>query len=76
MPGNEIKITFNITAGISNGKIKWEYAVADPVSVELNADLVDGSAAYISSYTDNDTGNIVTNTDETVQSVNANPALL
>lgn len=73
MPGNEIKITFNITAGISNGKIKWEYAVADPVSVELNADLVDGSAAYISSYTDNDTGNIVTNTDETVQSVNAKP---
>lgn len=73
MPGNEIKITFNITAGISNGKIKWEYAVADPVSVELNADLVDGSAAYISSYTDNDTGNIVTNADETVQSVNAKP---
>lgn len=70
---NEIKITFDITALISNGKIKWEYAVADPVSVELNADLVDGSAAYISSYTDNDTGNIVTNTDETVQSVNAKP---
>lgn len=70
---NEIKITFDITAGISNGKIKWEYAVADPVSVELNADLVDGSAAYISSYTDNDTGNIITNTDETVQSVNAKP---
>ena len=70
---NEIKITFDITARISNGKIKWEYAVADPVSVELNADLVDGSAAYISSYTDNDTGNIVTNTDETVQSVNAKP---
>ncbi len=69
----EIKITFDITAGISNGKIKWEYAVADPVSVELNADLVDGSAAYISSYTDNDTGNIVTNTDETVKSVNAKP---
>lgn len=70
---NEIKITFDITAGISNGKIKWEYAVADPVSVELNADLVDGSAAYIYSYTDNETGNIVTNTDETVQSVNAKP---
>lgn len=71
--GKEIKITFDITAGISNGKIKWEYAVADPVSVELNADLVDGSAAYISSYTDNDTGNIVKNTDETVKSVNAKP---
>ena len=70
---NEIKITFDITGGISNGKIKWEYAAANPVSVELNADLVDGSAAYISSYTDNDTGNIVTNTDETVQSVNAKP---
>lgn len=70
---NEIKITFDITAGISNGKIKWEYAVADPVSVELNADLVDGSAAYIYSYTDNETGNIVTNTDETVKSVNAKP---
>lgn len=70
---NEIKITFDITAGIENGKLKWEYAVADPVSVELNADLVDGSAAYIYSYTDNDTGNIVTNTDETVQSVNAKP---
>jgi len=71
--GKEIKITFDITAGISNGKIKWEYAVADPVSVELNADLVDGSAAYIYSYTDNETGNIVTNTDETVKSVNAKP---
>lgn len=70
---NEIKITFDITAGIENGQIKWEYAVANPVSVELNADLVDGSAAYIYSYTDNDTGNIVTNTDETVQSVNAKP---
>lgn len=70
---NEIKITFDITAGIENGKLKWEYAVADPVSVELNADLVDGSAAYIYSYTDNYTGNIVTNTDETVQSVNAKP---
>lgn len=69
----EIKITFDITAGIENGKLKWEYAVADPVSVELNADLVDGSAAYISSYTDNDTGNIVKNTDETVKSVNAKP---
>lgn len=71
--GKEIKITFDITAGISNGKIKWEYVAANPVSVELNADPVDGSAAYISSYTDNDTGNIVTNTDETVQSVNAKP---
>lgn len=70
---NEIKITFDITAGIEKGKLKWEYAVADPVSVELNADLVDGSAAYIYSYTDNYTGNIVTNTDETVQSVNAKP---
>lgn len=70
---NEIKITFDITAGIENGKLKWEYAAADPVSVELNADLVDGSAAYIYSYTDNYTGNIVTNTDETVQSVNAKP---
>lgn len=72
-PGNEIKITFNITEGISKGKIKWEYAVADPVSVELNATPVDGSAAYIYSYTNNDTGNTVTNTDETVKSVNAKP---
>lgn len=72
--GKEIKITFNITAGIENGQIKWEYAVTDPVSVTLTPVLdVEGGAAYISSYTDNDTGNIVNNTDETVQSVNAKP---
>lgn len=72
---NEIKITFDITAGISNGKIKWEYAVADPVPVTLNADLVEGGAAYISSYTDNETGEVVT--DDTgemnLQKVNAKP---
>lgn len=75
MPGNEIKITFNITAGISNGKIKWEYAVADPVPVTLNVDPVEGGAAYISSYTDNETGEVVT--DDTgvknLQTVNAKP---
>lgn len=70
--GKEIKITFNITAGISNGKIRWEYAAAAPVSVELNATPVGDSAAYISSYT-NETGETVTNTDKTVKSVNAKP---
>lgn len=72
--GKEIKITFNITAGIENGQIKWEYAVTDPVPVTLNVTPVEeGGAAYISSYTDNGTSNIVNNTDETVRSVNAKP---
>ena len=71
----EIKITFDITAGISNGKIKWEYAAADPVSVTLNADLVGDGAAYIYSYTDNETGNVVTDATgvKNLQTVNAKP---
>lgn len=72
---NEIKITFDITAGIENGQIKWEYAVADPVSVTLNADLVGDGAAYIYSYTDNETGNVVTDATgvKNLQTVNAKP---
>ena len=64
---------YKICVNTKTTSIWYEAPVSDPVSVELNADLVDGGAAYISSYTDNDTGNIVTNTDETVQSVNAKP---
>lgn len=73
--GKEIKITFNITAGIENGQIKWEYAAADPVPVTLNADLVGDGAAYISSYTDNETGEVVTDATgvKNLQTVNAKP---
>lgn len=62
-----------LTMGTADVEVKVEAATA-PVPVTLNVTPVEeGGAAYISSYTDNDTGNIVTNTDETVQSVNAKP---
>lgn len=64
---------YKICVNITTTSIWYEAPVSDPVSVELNANLVDGGAAYISSYTDNDTGETVTNTSETVQSVNAKP---
>lgn len=64
---------YKICVNTKTTSIWYEAPVYDPVSVELNANLVDGSAAYISSYTDNETGNTVTNTDETVKSVNAKP---
>lgn len=64
---------YKICVNTKTTSIWYEAPVSDPVSVELNANLVDGSAAYISSYTDNETGNTVTNTDETVKSVNAKP---
>lgn len=46
-----------------------------PVQVVLTATLVDGDrgSAYIASYTDNETGETVTNTDKTLISVNAKP---
>lgn len=74
--GKEIKITFNITAGISNGKIKWEYAAAAPVPVTLNVTPVEeGGAAYIYSYTDNVTGEEVIDAkgDKNLQTVKAKP---
>ncbi len=64
---------YKICVNTTTTSIWYEAPVSDPVSVELNATPVDGSAAYISSYTDNETGNTVTNTDETVKSVNAKP---
>ena len=64
---------YKICVNTKTTSIWYEAPVSDPVSVELNANLVDGGAAYISSYTDNDTGETVTNTSETVQSVNAKP---
>lgn len=40
--GKEIKITFNITAGISNGKIKWEYAAAQ-YKIDVDKNITNGT---------------------------------
>lgn len=39
--GKEIKITFNITAGIENGKIKWEYAAAQ-YKIDVDKNITNG----------------------------------
>lgn len=60
--------------GTADVEVKVE-AVTAPVQVVLTATLVDGDrgSAYIASYTDNETGETVTNTDKTLISVNAKP---
>lgn len=63
------------TMPASNVTVTVTFKVADPVPVTLYATPVEGGAAYISSYTDNETGNEVT--DDTgvkkLQTVNAKP---
>ena len=63
------------TMPASNVTVTVTFKVADPVPVTLNVDPVEGGAAYISSYTDNETGEVVT--DDTgvknLQTVNAKP---
>lgn len=64
----------DLTMGTADVEVKIE-AVTAPVQVVLTATLVDGDrgSAYIASYTDNETGETVTNTDKTLISVNAKP---
>lgn len=70
---NAITIS-DLTMGTADVEVKIE-AVTAPVQVVLTATLVDGDrgSAYIASYTDNETGETVTNTDKTLISVNAKP---
>lgn len=70
---NAITIS-DLTMGTADVEVKVE-AVTAPVPVVLTATLVDGDrgSAYIASYTDNETGKTVTNTDKTLISANAKP---
>lgn len=70
---NAITIS-DLTMGTADVEVKVE-AVTAPVQVVLTATLVDGDrgSAYIASYTDNETGKTVTNTDKTLISANAKP---
>lgn len=63
-----------LTMDTADVEVKVE-AVTAPVPVTLKADLVEGGAAYISSYTDNETGKEVTDAtgDKNLQTVNAKP---
>lgn len=87
--GDEVKFTKNddnyatakkevtisgLTMGTADVEVKVEAAAA-PVPVTLNADLVGDGAAYIYSYTDNETGEVVTDAtgDMNLQTVNAKP---
>lgn len=67
--------TYYICVDTATNSVWYEKAQTQPVPVTLNADLVEGGAAYISSYTDNETGKVVT--DDTcvknLQKVNAKP---
>lgn len=64
----------DLTMGTADVEVNVEAAAA-PVPVTLNADLVEGGAAYISSYTDNETGEVVTDATgvKNLQTVNAKP---
>lgn len=64
----------DLTMGTADVEVKVD-AVTAPVPVVLTATLVDGDrgSAYIASYTDNETGKTVTNTDKTLISANAKP---
>ena len=70
---NAITIS-DLTMGTADVEVKVETVTA-PVPVTLNADLVEGGAAYISSYTDNETGKEVTDAtgDINLQTVKAKP---
>lgn len=70
---NAITIS-DLTMGTADVEVKVE-AVTAPVPVTLNADLVEGGAAYISSYTDNETGEVVADAMgvKNLQTVNAKP---
>lgn len=63
------------TMPASNVTVTVTFKVADPVPVTLYATLVEGGAAYISSYTDNETGEEVTDAtgDKNLQTIKAKP---
>ena len=63
------------TMPASNVTVTVTFKVADPVPVTLYATLVEGGAAYISSYTDNETGEEVTDATgvKNLQTVKAKP---
>lgn len=67
--------TYYICVDTATNSVWYEKAQTQPVPVTLNADLVEGGAAYISSYTDNETGKVVTDDagDKNLQTVNAKP---
>lgn len=64
----------DLTMGTADVEVKVE-AVTAPVPVTLNATTVEDGAAYISSYTDNETGEVVTDATgvKNLQTVNAKP---
>lgn len=63
------------TMPASNVTVTVTFKVADPVPVTLYATPVEGGAAYISSYTDNETDKVVTDDagDKNLQTVKAKP---
>lgn len=67
--------TYYICVDTATNSVWYEKAQTQPVPVTLNADLVEGGAAYISSYTDNETGEVVTDAkgEMNLQKVNAKP---
>lgn len=67
--------TYYICVDTATNSVWYEKAQTQPVPVTLYADLVEGGAAYISSYTDNETGKVVTDDagDKNLQTVNAKP---
>lgn len=80
-PSNSFEIdpdttgTYYICVDTAANSVWYEKAQTQPVPVTLNADLVEGGAAYISSYTDNETGKEVTDATgvKKLQTVNAKP---
>lgn len=67
--------TYYICVDTATNSVWYEKAQTQPVPVTLNADLVEGGAAYISSYTDNETDKVVTDDagDKNLQTVKAKP---
>lgn len=80
-PSNSFEIdpdttgTYYICVDTATNSVWYEKAQTQPVPVTLNADLVGDGAAYIYSYTDNETGEVVTDAtgDMNLQTVNAKP---
>ena len=80
-PSNSFEIdpdttgTYYICVDTATNSVWYEKAQTQPVPVTLNADLVEGGAAYISSYTDNETDEVVTDDKgvKNLQTVNAKP---
>lgn len=67
--------TYYICVDTATNSVWYEKAQTQPVPVTLNADPVEGGAAYISSYTDNETSEVVTDAtgEMNLQTVKAKP---